>query len=183
MATWKDIQMANKEIQTTNIKGKDYAEVNQRVKAFRMLYPEGCIRTKMESNEGGVCVFKAEVYQTYKIGDDSETWLLATGWAYEKESSSYINRTSYIENCETSAVGRALGFAGLGIDTSIASAEEVQNAQLNQPLEKKYITALKKECTKAGKKPGELEALKGVSDYDEITQKQWQAAMKELEAQ
>ena len=42
------------------------------------------------------------------------------------------NKTSYIENCETSAVGRALGMCGFGIDTSIASAEEVQNAMANQ---------------------------------------------------
>lgn len=183
MATFEDIQKANSQMTPIDVKGRQYMEVNQRVKAFRMLYPEGCIRTKMESNENGVCVFKAEVYQTYKIGDDSETWLLATGWAYEKESSSYINRTSYIENCETSAVGRALGFLGIGIDTSIASAEEVQNAQLNQPLEKKYIKALQEQCKKAGKKPGDLEALKGLKDYDDIKIEQWQAAMQELGAQ
>ncbi|MCQ2771082.1 MAG: hypothetical protein MJ236_04705, partial [Clostridia bacterium] len=51
----------------------------------------------------------------------------------EKESSSFINKTSFIENCETSAVGRALGFAGIGSKTSIASAEEVRNAINNQP--------------------------------------------------
>ena len=49
-----------------------------------------------------------------------------------KENSSFINKTSYIENCETSAVGRALGMAGIGIDTAVASAEEVQNAINNQ---------------------------------------------------
>ena len=58
--------------------------------------------------------------------------LLGSGHAYEKEGSTFINRTSYIENCETSAVGRALGMCGFGIDTSIASSEEVQNAILNQ---------------------------------------------------
>ena len=52
--------------------------------------------------------------------------------AYEKENSTFINKTSYIENCETSALGRALGIAGFGIDTSVASAEEVQNAINNQ---------------------------------------------------
>ena len=58
--------------------------------------------------------------------------MLGTGTAYEKESSTFINKTSYIENCETSAVGRALGMAGFGIDTSVASAEEVKNAINNQ---------------------------------------------------
>lgn len=123
-----DIVKVNESIKTTDIKGKDYAEVNQRIKAFKMLYPEGTIVTKMKSNENGVCVFRAYVY-------DEEQKLLATGTAYEKENSTFINKTSYIENCETSAIGRALGIAGFGIDTSIASAEEVQNAIVNQEKE------------------------------------------------
>lgn len=133
MVTFEQIQAANAMIRTTDIKGKEYAEVNQRIKAFRMVYPDGFIQTKMESNENGVCVFTAEVGY-YDDGGDMYT--LATGTAYEKESSSFINKTSYIENCETSAVGRALGMAGFGIDTSVASAEEVKTAILNQGKEK-----------------------------------------------
>ena len=121
-----DLAIANETIKTIDIKGKEYSEVNQRIKAFRMLYPEGTIRTQMISNENGVCIFKAEIYDGYK--------LLGTGTAYEKEDSSFINKTSYIENCETSAIGRALGIAGFGIDVSVASAEEVQNAINNQEL-------------------------------------------------
>lgn len=125
--TYEDIQKANETIITTDIKGKDYAEVNQRIKAFRMVYPQGSLLTEMLSNENGVCIFKASVYT-----DDGK--LLATGTAYEKEGSTFINKTSYIENCETSALGRALGIAGFGIDTSIASADEVQNAIANQEV-------------------------------------------------
>ena len=58
--------------------------------------------------------------------------VIGIGHAYEKENSSFINKTSYIENCETSAVGRALGMCGFGIETSIASYEEVANAIKNQ---------------------------------------------------
>lgn len=122
-----DLAIANETIKTTNIKGKDYAEVNQRIKAFRMIYPQGTIKTEMLSNENGVCVFKAYIY-------GEGTNLLGTGTAYEKEDSSFINQTSYIENCETSAVGRALGMCGFGIDVSVASAEEVQNAINNQKI-------------------------------------------------
>lgn len=129
MATFEQIQAANATIKTTDIKGKEYAEVNQRIKAFRMVYPDGFILTKMQSNENGVCVFTAEVGY---YDENGEVFSIASGTAYEKESSSYINKTSYIENCETSAVGRALGMAGFGIDTSVASAEEVQNAIMNQ---------------------------------------------------
>jgi galactitol-specific phosphotransferase system IIB component len=125
MYTWEQLVKANSIIRTTDVKGKEYAEVNQRIKAFRSICPGGSILTEMLSNENGMCVFKATIC-------DEEMRVIGTGTAYEKETSSYINKTSYIENCETSAVGRALGMCGFGIDTSIASAEEVQNAILNQ---------------------------------------------------
>lgn len=129
MITFEDIRKANENIKTTPIQGKDYAEVNQRIKAFRTVYPTGTISTNMASNENGVCVFTAACgYHN----EDGEFIVLGTGTAYEKENSTFINKTSYIENCETSAVGRALGMAGFGIDTSIASAEEMQNAIANQ---------------------------------------------------
>ena len=137
MATFEDIKKANETISTTNIKGKEYAEVNQRIKAFRMVYPTGSIITDLVELENGICTIKA----TVKDGDN----ILGTGYAQEKEASSYINKTSYIENCETSAVGRALGMCGFGIDTSVCSAEELMNALNNQEPTKKekvseYIT-------------------------------------------
>lgn len=127
--TYEDLKKANALIKKTDIKGKAYAEVPQRVQAFRSVYPEGRILTEMLSNENGVCIFTARI-----LTNDGQ--LLATGTAYEKEGSSYINKTSYIENCETSAVGRALGFCGFGSDTSIASYEEVANAQYQQKADK-----------------------------------------------
>ena len=126
--TFQDIQKANETIKTTDIKGKEYAEVNQRIKAFRMVYPTGPIIPEMLKCDDGICIFKATV-------SDEEGNVLGVGHAYEKENSTFINKTSYIENCETSAVGRALGMAGFGIDTSVASAEEVANAIENQEKE------------------------------------------------
>lgn len=134
MIKYTDIAKANETIKTTNIKGKEYAEVNQRIKAFRMVHPNGTITTDIISIENGVVLMKASV-------NDDEGRLIGTGYAYEKEKGSFINQTSYIENCETSAVGRALGMCGFGIDTSVASAEEVQNAINNQkaPLDKTIL--------------------------------------------
>ena len=141
--TFEDIQKANETINTTNIKGKEYAEVNQRIKAFRMLYPNGTIETKLLNNENGICIFKAVVGY---LDENQNLIILGTGTAYEKENSTFINKTSYIENCETSAVGRALGMAGFGIDTSIASAEEVNNAiqqqEADKTIDKSKIEAL-----------------------------------------
>lgn len=126
---YEQIKAVNAEIKTTDVKGNDYADVPQRVTAFRKLYPMGSIRTDIVSLEAGVCVIRSEAWTKDDEGNDI---LLGTGLAYEKEGSSFINKTSYIENCETSAVGRALGFCGIGIDTSIASAEEILNAKENQ---------------------------------------------------
>lgn len=131
--TYETIQKANDTIKTTDIKGKDYAEVNQRIKAFRMVYPTGFIVTEMISNENGVCIFRANAGF---YDEENNPVTLGIGTAYEKEGSTFINKTSYIENCETSAVGRALGMCGFGIDTSVASAEEVENAMANQEEQK-----------------------------------------------
>lgn len=125
MCNWEEIQKANEAIKTTDIKGNDYAEVNQRIKAFRMVYPNGSITTEIVSLVDGVVTMKTTI-------KDNEGNVLSTGYAYEKENSTFINKTSFIENCETSAVGRALGMCGFGIDISVASAEEVRNAIENQ---------------------------------------------------
>lgn len=134
MIKYEQIAKANEEIKTTSIERKnkngqvtvkEYAEVNQRIKAFRMVHPNGVITTDIISLENGIVLMKAQVM-------DDEDRVIGTGYAYEKEGSTFINQTSYIENCETSAVGRALGMCGFGIDASVASAEEVQNAMANQ---------------------------------------------------
>ena len=143
--TFDDIQKANGTIATTEIKGKDYASVSERIKVFRMLYPQGFIKTELisnqkdEANSSYVCVFKATAGFLNENGTEQ---ILGTGYAYEKENSSFINKTSYIENCETSAVGRALGMCGIGIDEGVASYDEVATATVNQEAEKP-ITALK----------------------------------------
>lgn len=123
--TFEDLQKANSLIRTMNIKGKEYAEVNQRVKAFRSIYPEGQIIPELIKYADGEVVFKV-------IVGDGFGKTLSVGHAHEVVGSTMINKTSALENCETSAVGRALGFIGLGIDTSIASYEEVSNARLKQ---------------------------------------------------
>lgn len=136
--TWEKLVKVNKAIKPVDIKGKDYAQVNDRIKAFRELCPNGTITTDIIELANGVVTMKATVY-------DEEGKILGTGLAQEKESSSYINKTSYIENCETSAVGRALGFAGIGVDGSMCSAEELVNAITNQNKE-----PAKKQKTQSG---------------------------------
>lgn len=168
MITFDDIQRANAQIRTTDIKGKAYAEVNQRIKAFRMLFPEGFIRSQIIDILDGICVMHAEVgYYT----EDGTRNILGEGTAYEKETSSFINKTSYIENCETSAVGRALGMAGFGIDTSVASFEEVANAINNQKAPEAAQNAQKR--TKAQKADNSTPEAENGSE-GRITDIHWQ---------
>lgn len=125
MITKELLNEANKDIKTVPIKGKNYVMVNDRVQRFRDICPSGCIETEIIELANGICTIRAVVR-------DDDGKILATGIAQEKESNGYINKTSYIENCETSAIGRALGFVGIGIDDSLGSAQEVANAMMNQ---------------------------------------------------
>lgn len=118
----------NDRLTRTNIKGRQYIDVAQRIQGFWELYPQGRIVTEMVADDGKRCVFKAEAYDMAEGG----AGLLATGHAYEVNSGRGVNATSYIENCETSAVGRALGMLGIGSTDSIASADEVMAAQAYQ---------------------------------------------------
>ena len=105
-----------------NIKGKDYIEVNERIKEFHNLYPNGSIETEL------IEMTDRFITKTTVVPDVKNPDRKFTGIAYEKEDGSFINKTSALENCETSSVGRALGMLGIGIDTSVASYDEVANS-------------------------------------------------------
>lgn len=117
-------QSNNYKFKTTRIKGKEYVEVNQRVLFFRQedQYKDWSIITELDIKEDdSACVVKA------LIANDQGR-VISTGYAREEKAASMINKTSFVENCETSAIGRALAMLGIGIETSIASANEVSEA-------------------------------------------------------
>ena len=119
--------------QTISIHGKDYATVALRLAvARRNLGAKLKIETEIVSIDKDVVVVKAIVTIAGNV--------IATGLAEERRSASRINQTSALENCETSAVGRALAFCGITNDT-IASAEEVAAAIEQQ--DQKLQSALK----------------------------------------
>lgn len=112
-------------METVNIKGKEYVTVNERIKYFREKFEGYKMTSNIEHiNDKGV-IIKAEIL-------NKENEVVATGYAHETKDSSFINKTSFIENCETSAWGRALANYGIGVDASVASADEVANAIKNQ---------------------------------------------------
>jgi hypothetical protein len=111
-----------------NIKGKNYIMVNERIKFFREHYLGWSLTSELVNLTEDSCIVKA-------IITDDNGVVRATGYAQEDRTSSVINKTSFVENCETSAWGRALGNLGIGIDDSIASAEEVDMAIKKQEVE------------------------------------------------
>lgn len=106
------------------IHGKNYKMVHERLAEFHKEHEHGSVHTEMLVLEGDRCVMKATVVPDTKDGIGR----MFTGHAFEDKGSSKINETSFIENCETSAIGRALAAAGYGIEEAYASANEVEQA-------------------------------------------------------
>jgi hypothetical protein len=117
------------QFKTTNIKGKAYVEVSQRILYFRTApeYRGWSMETELISYDDQSCIIRA-------VAKNPDGRIMAVGHAQEDRSSSMINKTSYIENGESSAWGRCLANLGIGIETSIASAEEVDMAIAKQNL-------------------------------------------------
>ena len=112
-------------LKSIKIKGKEYVEVNERLKFFRATYPNySLVSEVIDKTESSILIMASVI--------DENDNVLATGLAEEEKGSTFINKTSYVENCETSAWGRALGNFGIGLDTSVASANEVANAIAQQ---------------------------------------------------
>jgi hypothetical protein len=104
---------------------QDYITVAERIEKFYERYPEGRIITHIIEHdaERGFILLRAEIYRN---ADDALP--ASTGHAYELKSEGYVQRTSYIEVGETSAVGRALAMAGFEVRRGIASREEMEKA-------------------------------------------------------
>jgi hypothetical protein len=109
------------QFKTTNIKGKPYVEVVERLKYFRANFADHSLTTEVVQLTPDFCVLNA-------IITDPMGRIVASGMAQEDRTSSAINKTSYVENCESSAWGRALGNFGIGLEVSIATADEMAMA-------------------------------------------------------
>ena len=131
-------------MKTINIKGKEYIPVNERLLHFRSSdeYKMWQIHEEVVSVNDNEGIFKVTIC-------DNNGVVIASAHSQEYRDSSYINKTSFLENGFTSALGRALGYLGIGIDVSIASANEVGNAVANQD-DKKWLTEQQLNATLKG---------------------------------
>ena len=114
-------------MKSVNIKGKQYITVNERLIYFRKqpIFKGWRILEELVELNDKEGIFKVSIL-------DKENNIISSAHAQEYRDSSYINKTSFVENGYTSALGRALGYLGIGIDVAIASANEMANAVNNQ---------------------------------------------------
>ena len=170
--------MATK-LKTIDIKGKKYVTVNERLKYFREAFPDhGLLSEVVSMDSDSVCI-KATIC-------DENGKPIATGHASEERVSSNINKTSYVENCETSAWGRCLANFGIGIDENVASADELSNAlerqeALREKIDKNKQAALQMLCDEKGVGLDMVLARYDIEDVSNMTIETWAAAMKALE--
>lgn len=179
---YKELVRINENIATKPIKTKNglkpYVMVNDRVQGFRELIPDGCIRTEMVVYiPDDYCVMKADVL-------DESGKILATGYAQETiQKNVNINRTSMLENAETSAVGRALGFLGIGSVDSIASGDEVNKAiakdkALDELIGDELASELVIELMENGQSPDSVCKFNKVNHLNELTYEQYNNVIK-----
>ena len=117
-----DKQLKSKAIK---IKGKDYVQVADRIIYFNDTYENGCIKTNLLSSPDSQVI----VVQAVVVPDAQNPDREFTGLAQEKMGDGMINKTSAMENAETSAVGRALAMLGIGVIDSVASVDEINKAK------------------------------------------------------
>lgn len=106
-----------------DIKGKKYVLVSDRVLYFNENYPNGCIQTVRET------IWDMEVIKAVVCPDCDVPWRVFTWYSQAKRWDGFINKTSALENAETSAVGRALAFMWIWVIDSIASVDEINKAE------------------------------------------------------
>lgn len=99
-----------------------YAPVQERIAAFYRDFPHGCIQTRLVREEGPEVVFEARVFRS---PDEVAARVYTSGWAREVEGKNPVNRTSHLENCESSAIGRALANLGYSKDATRPSRSEM----------------------------------------------------------
>jgi hypothetical protein len=107
---------------------EDYETVEERLAKFWKDYPDGLVHTDLVEHSTNRFVVKASIFRTEA---DAKAW--TTGYAEETVSARGVNSTSALENCETSAIGRALANANYAAKGKRASREEMSKVKAGAP--------------------------------------------------
>jgi hypothetical protein len=130
------------------IQGKDYVLVSDRVIYFNEKYTNGCIQTKQLPTDEPTRV----EFQAIIIPDVEKPTRFFTGHSQAVWGTGMVNKTSALENAETSAVGRALALMGIGVIDSIASVDEINKAKGTEQLQELVIVGKCNICGTQGVK-------------------------------
>ena len=143
----------------------DYETVESRLEKFWKEFPDGRISTELEVCEAHRYVIKAYLYRTYL-----DQVAYSTGFAEEKDTDRGVNATSALENCETSAIGRALANAGFAAKGKRPSREEMVKVQLagRSGFEKPEKPILKEKFPEPVKDAWTIESPKDVQEVVQV---------------
>tara|TARA_R100001510_G_scaffold57437_1_gene65486 strand:- start:1145 stop:1738 length:594 start_codon:yes stop_codon:yes gene_type:complete len=165
-------------LKTIPIKDKDYVPVDERLKAFHKYY-DGHIETEVLERDTCVDQLSGKQADRYVVvarvypysfdmeADEHTRSRFYSGSASEISTQGFINKTSALENCETSAIGRALGIMGIGLDNGVASYQEVKQAVKS----KEQAMARSTDYTRVDKKVNKALELKLISKAKHISYK------------
>lgn len=158
-------------MKTINIKGKEYITVNERLKEFRSTHKDYCLVTDIIELGADFATVKATII-------DDKGVVRATGFAREVVAKSPINKYAFLENCETSAIGRCLGNFGIGIDEAVCSADELILKLSQEDKPKKETPDFEKEAT--AQKTAQTKALnKAIKEGTEFVKPKAKGTLKE----
>lgn len=162
----------------------NYETVEQRLAKFWEEFPNGQVFTSIHHYDDSRVVFKAEVYK-----DISDPRPVATGFAEEVRDASPVNRTSHVENAETSAIGRCLANWKYASKTqprpSRQEMEKVQRMTEAPRNDADLVTKFREACVKAGLFPQDVakEADVDLNNLTDSSMPKLRDAFKKMQAQ
>lgn len=171
---------------------EDYEPVEDRIKKFYKDYPDGRILTKIESDDGERIIIKASLYKGIKYSSgpiEDSVW--TTGLAEEVRGEGFVNKASAVENCETSAIGRALANANYA-GRKRASREEMEKVERQTETKDKTAVLNSEQVAKlmslakmkgAATKEEAIHFINGallIADFTKLEQSQFEGAKKVL---
>jgi len=153
---------------------ESYATVQERVAQLYQDFPDASVRTFMVKLDGPEVVFEARVYRT---PEEVTMGVYTSGWAREIEGKTPVNRTSFLENCESSAVGRALANLGYATDARRPSRSEMLKVARMKDEHEEMLQFIR---TVGPKAPDDSKITLGGAEHDlkEFVRKNW-ATIKE----
>ena len=158
-------------MKTINIKGKEYVTVNERLKEFRNNFKDYALITEIVELGADYATIKASII-------DDKGVLRATGFAREVVAKSPINKFAFLENCETSAIGRALGNFGIGIDDAVCTADELLMKLSQDKKDDKTDDEFKKQAAAA--KSANTKAVKqAIANGEDYVARQYNTPLQE----